>query len=288
MDVAQPIRRVTLRAKGGNTSTEILELALKSRVNHVNRPERFVISSILASSDYQVERCYQDGPLEGFHVLGKTVLSPPGITHAHSYSGGSARAICCYWDPSWMTNLLGECPAWDTDTLRATIDVADNDIQQILLNLCLETMNPGFCTDMIIDGLGRALLGQVARYIWGKRDEPVDALSTVSPASIRRAKDFIDASLHLGLTTTMIAHAAGLSRSHLTRQFKAATGFTLHAYLEEMRTIRAKELLKEDSLPIKEISYRVGFRSHSSFSTAFVQKTGVTPLHYRRRSGRPH
>jgi AraC family transcriptional regulator len=286
MKTAQPIRRVSSSATGGGTRTELIELALRGRFDDENRQERFVISSVLSSSGYGVERCYRDSPLPGFHPLGRTVASPSGLDFAHCYSEGRLRAICCYWEPSWMTRVLGDAPAWDAGTLRATVDIADADIQHTLRQICCETVNPGFCTDIVIDGLGRALLGHVARYFWGRQRGPAALPADASEKVIRQTKDYIEASLHLGLTTGTIAHAVGLSRNHLMRRFKTATGTTLHAYVEEMRTARAKALLAADALPIKEIAYRVGFNGPSSFSAAFVRKTGVTPQDYRRGSGR--
>ncbi len=288
METAQPIRRVSSAAVGGGTRTELVELALPGRFDDENRQERFVISSILSSSGYGVERCYRGSPLPGFHALGRTVVSPAGLNFAHCYSQGRLSAICCYWEPAWIARLLGDAPAWDAGTLRATVDIGDADIQHTLRQICSETVSPGFCADIVIDGLGRALLGHVARYFWGRRHRPAIVQADVSNKAVRLAKDYIEASLHLGLTTGMIARAVGLSRSHLMRQFKTATGSTLHAYIEEMRTARAKALLAADALPIKEISFQVGFNSPSSFSAAFTRKTGLTPLDYRRRSTRRH
>jgi len=288
METAQPIRRVSSAAAGGGTRTELVELALPSRFDDENRQERFVISSVLSSSGYGVERCYRGSQLPGFHPLGRTVISPSGFNFAHCYSQGRLSAICCYWEPSWIARLLGAAPAWDAGTLRATVDIADADIQHTLRQICCETVNPGFCSDLIIDGLGRTLLGHVARYLWDRRHRPAALPADVPDKVIRQAKEYIEASLHLGLTTGMIARAVGLSRNHLMRQFKTATGSTLHAYVDEMRTAHAKALLAADALPIKEISFRVGFNSPSSFTAAFTRKTGVTPLGYRRRSSRFH
>jgi AraC family transcriptional regulator len=288
METAQPIRRVSSAAVGGGTRTELVELALPGRFDDENRQERFVISSVLSSSGYGVERCYRGSQLPGFHPLGRTVISPSGFDFVHCYSGGRLSAICCYWEPSWIAHLLGAAPAWDAGTLRATVDIADADIQRTLQQICVETVNPGFCSDLVIDGLGRTLLGHVARYLWDRRHRPAALPAAVPDKVVRQAKEYIEASLHLGLTTGMIARAVGLSRNHLMRQFKTATGSTLHAYVEEMRTARAKALLAANTLPIKEISFRVGFNSPSSFTAAFTRKTGVTPLDFRRGSTRLH
>ena len=281
-ELARSNRQVTFRAAGGETRSEVVEISLDRQLETTNRPDRFVVSTILASDGYAVTRRYQDGDLEGFHPLGRTVLTPSGFTSTHSYTGGNARAICCCWNPNWVKDVLGNDIKWASEVLRSTLDVTDRDIRNILHRIYFETVNPGFCTDVVIDGLGRLLLAQIARYLWGERRAELERKVTVQPSVIRRAKNYIEASLHLGLTTSMIAEAAGISRGHLMRQFRIATGFTLHSYIEDIRTARAKQLLAAEALSIKTISFQLGFSNPSAFSVAFTQKVGITPRDFRR------
>jgi AraC family transcriptional regulator len=80
-----------------------------------------------------------------------------------------------------------------------------------------------------------------------------------------------------------LAAAAGLSRAHFARSFRAATGQTPYAYLRERRVARARELLASSSRPVVEVAALTGFRSQSHLGRVFKAATGMTPGEYRRR-----
>ncbi|RYD84646.1 MAG: AraC family transcriptional regulator [Sphingomonadales bacterium] len=90
------------------------------------------------------------------------------------------------------------------------------------------------------------------------------------------------------LTVEAIAGLCGLSGRHLMRSFKAATGMTLHKYIERIRLERTKALLEAGDLPLKTIAGRMGFANASHLSAAFRKSTGLAPSAWRSRmnSGR--
>jgi AraC-like DNA-binding protein len=100
---------------------------------------------------------------------------------------------------------------------------------------------------------------------------------------LRRAKDLIDRDFAEPLDVPALAREAYTSRAHFVRSFKKAFGETPHRYLQRRRVERAKELLRNTRLTVTEVSLAVGFRSLGSFSTAFRQLVGESPLAYARR-----
>ena len=68
----------------------------------------------------------------------------------------------------------------------------------------------------------------------------------------------------------------------LKRRFKAATGSTLIAHLQNLRVERAKQLLEQGELPIEEVSVEVGYLDVSFFRRLFKRLTGLAPGRYRR------
>ena len=73
-----------------------------------------------------------------------------------------------------------------------------------------------------------------------------------------------------------------LSKSYLTRIFKAVTGFTVNEYLTMARIKKAQLLLAQTSLSVSEIAEQTGFSTSSYFVRTFKTITGSTPLPYRK------
>jgi AraC-like DNA-binding protein len=108
---------------------------------------------------------------------------------------------------------------------------------------------------------------------------------------IRRARDLIDRHFAEPLDLDAMARAAGFSRYHFARGFRAAYGETPGQYLTRRRLERAQDLLRSANLTVTEICHLVGFSSLGSFSARFTELVGVSPTEYRRRyagNGAPH
>lgn len=79
-----------------------------------------------------------------------------------------------------------------------------------------------------------------------------------------------------------VARAAGLSKFHLLRLFKAAFGETPMKYAEGLRLERAAERLRTSGSLVDEIAYAAGYESLSAFGRAFRRRFGAAPTAYRR------
>jgi LacI family transcriptional regulator len=80
-----------------------------------------------------------------------------------------------------------------------------------------------------------------------------------------------------------VTAASGLSRSSLERRFRAALGRSPLAELLRERVDRAKHLLAETDLSVKEIARTAGFHDARHLSVTFRQKAGVSPVKFRAR-----
>jgi AraC-like DNA-binding protein len=98
---------------------------------------------------------------------------------------------------------------------------------------------------------------------------------------LARAKDLADLRYAEPLTVAELAAAAGLSRSHFSREFRRAFGESPHVYLLTRRLERAASLLRNTDYPIADICYQVGLTSVGSFTTSFTRMFGKSPAAYR-------
>jgi len=83
-------------------------------------------------------------------------------------------------------------------------------------------------------------------------------------------------------TLASLASEVGLSRSSFTSRFRKAVGEPPLAHLTERRMLKAKELLVNHRLGLKQIATEVGYESASAFSAAFKRRFGAPPSRYRR------
>lgn len=84
-----------------------------------------------------------------------------------------------------------------------------------------------------------------------------------------------------GITPEEIADRVCMSYSWFRRVFKQYTGFSPAQYIQELRMQKAKELLTNTNLTVREISYGLGLENSDHFSIFFKKKTGMSPLQYR-------
>lgn len=94
---------------------------------------------------------------------------------------------------------------------------------------------------------------------------------------INRARLRIRESLETDVTIQQIADEQGVSYSNFRKLFKEYTGLSPATYQQELRLLRAKELLTTTELSIKEIAYRLNFESPDYFSAKFKAKIGLKP-----------
>ena len=124
-----------------------------------------------------------------------------------------------------------------------------------------------------------SILGDVTRLAYAH------AGVTVAPRARQRrevdlveaARDVIARRFRENLSLADIAREVDSSVFHLARIFKARTGFTLHAYRNQLRLRAALERLSERDADLIDIALDLGFSSHSHFTETFRRSFGKTP-----------
>jgi AraC-like DNA-binding protein len=92
---------------------------------------------------------------------------------------------------------------------------------------------------------------------------------------------WLDAHAHESVDLERTAKAAGLSAFHFLRVFGQVLGVTPHQYLVRSRLRRAARLLVDDTRPITDIAFDVGFADLSNFVRTFHRAAGVAPREFR-------
>ena len=84
------------------------------------------------------------------------------------------------------------------------------------------------------------------------------------------------------VTIDDICNEIYLSSSYFKRIFKNETGNTPYQFLTEIRIERAKEMLKDKELTIREVARLCGFVNPGNLSAVFKRHMGISPSEYRK------
>src|SRR5690349_4317224 len=99
---------------------------------------------------------------------------------------------------------------------------------------------------------------------------------------ILRVMLFIEDNLHLHYPIPQLAVEMGVNAHELKKSFKKMVGTGVYAYLRMRRLEKAKDLLLDTKLPLKQIARKAGYRHTSNFCSAFKKQYGMTPGEIRR------
>ncbi len=72
-----------------------------------------------------------------------------------------------------------------------------------------------------------------------------------------------------------------LNPSYISHVFKKITNMSFVNFMTEVKIDRAKVLLRDNEMSIKEIAYTLGFANQEYFTKIFKKKMGVTPIMYK-------
>jgi AraC-like DNA-binding protein len=203
------------------------------------------------------------------------ILIEPGEAHdgqAGAPGGFSYRML--YLPQPWLRQGLGGAGRGEPGFATCLHD--DPPLAAAIRAAGTALFQPGerLLRDAAMDRVLRLLrphLGRPAPLPAGRRDSRV----------ARRARDVLHAALASDPGADALARAAGAAdRFHLARAFRAAYGTSPHAYLVQIRLVRARQLLTGGERPAAAAA-ACGFADQSHLGRRFRRAYGITPAAYR-------
>ena len=104
---------------------------------------------------------------------------------------------------------------------------------------------------------------------------------------VNRAVEFIWNHSHAYVDVGEVVAQTGLSRRSLERRFTKALRRSVLEEIQRCRLDRAKRLLTETRVPIKQVVHRAGLRSHQQLCLLFQAHEGMSPTAYREHAHPP-
>jgi AraC family transcriptional regulator len=190
--------------------------------------------------------------------------------------------VVCAFDSAFVNALDSELERRPEGELRLQANFLNPAAQQ-LMTLLIADANEGFTTERLYtESLTHALA--VRMLFLGRSTQPQTnnrGTNGLPRPVLRRIIERMRC-FSCDLSLQALANESGYSRVHFVRMFRAATGYSPHNYLLNLRLERTRELLKNPSLSLIDIALDCGFSSHSHMSRLFHKSVGVTPSTYRR------
>jgi two-component system, response regulator YesN len=94
-------------------------------------------------------------------------------------------------------------------------------------------------------------------------------------------KQYINDNIQDELSLVRLAEQVYFNPSYLSRLFKQVTGSNISDYVSSVRIKKAKRLLENENLKIRDVAEAVGYISSTNFARFFKAVTNLTPQEYR-------
>ena len=152
-------------------------------------------------------------------------------------------------------------------------------VQRIFEEMASE--RPG--SDFAVRHYGQLVVLEAIRGLASDPDLPAGWLSALTDESLRPALALMHEQPGEGWRLEELARSASMSRTTFAERFRTAAGVPPLTYLHDWRMLIAERALRDAGTPIHVLAGDVGYRSESSFSTAFKRHAGESPTKYRSR-----
>jgi AraC-like DNA-binding protein len=210
---------------------------------------------------------------------GAVALLDPDVVHtgqAATPAGWRYRVL--YPRVSVVTEVAAEL-GWHTGTPRFPQTVVYDSGSAALLRAAHRAAEHG---DQLASStlLRTALAGLLERHA---APGPVNGTAAVrrAPHAVGAVRELLAARIADPPSLAELAALTGLSQFALLRAFRDATGLPPHAYLNQLRVRRARQLL-DDGLAPAEVAAETGFADQAHLARHFKRVVGVPPAAYQR------
>lgn len=147
-------------------------------------------------------------------------------------------------------------------------------ITNLLSELEASLKSEKYASGLYCSALFVQLMILINRITFSEKTRPVK--SEPADKRIVEVLKFINENLTEEMTIERISKKFFISRYHLMRIFRDATGETIHSYIRKKRLLKAAELLKQ-GVPVVKAGEECGFSEYSTFLRAFHAQFGKSP-----------
>ncbi len=207
-------------------------------------------------------------------VAGSILVGYPGdeFVCTHDHHAGGDECLSFQLSPE-LVDELGEHPEiWRTGGMPPLAEL-------MVLGELAQAAALGQ-SEVALEEVGTSLAARFVELVSDRTREPPKATARDRRRIVETAL-WIDAHSHEPIDLDSAAKQFGASAFHFLRLFSGVLGVTPHQYLVRSRLRHAARLLCDDSRPITEVAFDVGFGDLSNFVRTFHRAAGVSPRVFR-------
>ena len=265
----------------GATRLRVQTFYYESPSEMVRRPSRHTLALMSGHKKSSRGHFFNRHQADRLSDLGRLMFIPAGHSLLGMGPGGAQEMIACSFEAGAIPALSPLERSWDFSDLAHCYDIRSPRIADTLRRITQEMLTPGFASDILVDALFNALPVELSRYFQTLPEPQTPKRGQLSQRQLQTIEDYVREWPAGGVRCEDLATLVGLSRAHFMRVFKATTGMTAHAFVEQLRLQQAQTMLATTNMPLKQIAAQLGFSTPASFSLAFRRLTGITPGSYR-------
>lgn len=228
---------------------------------------------------------FLDGRRQGSGQLAnpRFIVNPAGVEIAGWGRNTDWRYMLALLEPDAVLRAAGE--AWRPGLeIRPVVQVGDDPCWAIARAMQAECEAGNPSGPLYAEALGTALSIRLLHDHSNLRQDLSPARGALNGWRLRRVLAHLHERVAEPVTLSELAAVAGLSVSHLSHAFRAATGEAPHRYHLRLRVERAKAMLAGGTLPLAHVALACGFPNQSHFTTVFRRATGLPPGRWRDRA----
>ena len=264
--------------------------------------------------------------LRAYRYLGQDVFIPPMRDHMivsyksgdtpmeRRFDGSWTQTKCAPGSISLLTQAqrsnwnwsqnIDVCHIYLSDKLltRIASEATDNEVTAVRLKDILNVEDPVITTS--VDAIRRessqggmggplyaeAIATQLAihllRHYASIKINEVSDSSKLSTRQQRQIADYVEANLDQNIEMHNLATVVGLGQWSFGRRFRTTFGVPPHQYLMEKRIERARTLVENSNMPLKQIAPACGFSDQAHMTRVFRTRLKTTPGILRREASR--
>lgn len=206
-------------------------------------------------------------------------LRVPNINEKYNFSD-DVKFVSLFIEPHKLQELSkAEFNKADISFFNNTCCLS-NSLLSLLHKFEIEFRNKQFGYQFILECLSMEISIDLMRELRNS----VSGMSGLRKYSARReinaAIDYLWENVSMEFSMDKLCGITNLSPYYFVRLFKDHTGKTPYEYYMDIKIIKALEYLKAETHTITEISFILGFSSHSHFTSVFRRRIGRTPSEY--------